>query len=61
MAFFVMYGLFMRAIGRVANDRHDCQGELARAIGWGALWATVYMVPLALFTLALHVAKAHTR
>ena len=61
MAFFVMYGLFMRAIGRVANDRHNCHGELARAIGWGALWATVYMVPLALFTLALHVAKAHTR
>ncbi len=61
MVFFVMYGLFMRAIGRVANDRHDCQGELSRAMGWGALWATVYVVPLALLTLALHVAKAHVR
>ena len=57
MVFFVMYALFMRAIARVANDRNECEGELGRSIGWGARWATVYVVPLALFTWLLHVAR----
>ncbi len=57
MVFFVMYALFMRAIARVANDRHECEGELGRSVGWGALWATAYVVPLALFTWLLHVAR----
>lgn len=52
--FFLMYWLLMRAIGRVANDRHACERHPARALGWGALWATIYVVPIALTTWALH-------
>lgn len=48
LVFLLMYGLFMRAIGRVANDRHGCEGDLPRALGWGALWSTVYVLPVAL-------------
>jgi hypothetical protein len=56
VAFFFMYALFMRAIGRVANDKHDCQGALSRSVLWGTFWATVYVVPIALITWLLHVA-----
>jgi hypothetical protein len=54
--FLFMYALFMKAIGRVANDKHDCQGALSRSLGWGAFWATVYVVPIALIAWLLHVA-----
>lgn len=54
LVFALMYWLFMRAIGRVANDRHGCEGSLARALGWGLGWATVYVAPVALVTWALH-------
>jgi len=50
----LMYGLFMRAIGRVANDRHGCEHDLRKSIGWGALWATLYLLPIATLTWALH-------
>ncbi len=56
VVFFFMYALFMRAIGRVANDKHDCQGALSRSVLWGTFWATVYVVPIALITWLLHVA-----
>ena len=39
VVFLVMYWAFMRAIGRVANDWHDCEGSLGKSLGWGALWA----------------------
>ncbi len=45
--FFLMYALFMRAIARVANDRHGCEGSLARSSSWGLAWATAYIAPLA--------------
>ncbi|MEZ4410316.1 MAG: hypothetical protein R3A52_28125 [Polyangiales bacterium] len=54
LVFFLMFALFMRAIGRVANDRHGCEGSLPRALGWGLGWATVYVAPVALATWALH-------
>jgi hypothetical protein len=54
MAFFLTYWLFMRAIGRVANDRHECEGDLGKAIGWGAMWATIYVLPLAALTWVFH-------
>lgn len=54
LVFFLMYWLFMRAIGRVANDRHGCEGSLARSLGWGLGWATVYVAPIAVATWALH-------
>jgi hypothetical protein len=57
LVFFLMYWLFMRAIGRVANDRHGCDGSLARALGWGLGWATVYVAPVALATWALHALR----
>ncbi len=57
LAFFLMYGLFMRAIGRVANDRHGCEGQLSRSVGWGALWATVYVLPIAVLTGLFHTLR----
>jgi hypothetical protein len=57
VVFLLMYGLFMRAIGRVANDRHGCEGDLAKALRWGALWSTVYVLPLALITALLHALR----
>ncbi|MFO0625216.1 MAG: B-box zinc finger protein [Polyangiales bacterium] len=57
VVFLLMYGLFMRAIGRVANDRHGCEGDLAKALRWGALWSTLYVLPLALITAVLHALR----
>ena len=57
LVFFLMYGLFMRAIGRVANDRHGCEGALARSAGWGLGWATLYVAPIAALTWALHLLR----
>ena len=57
VVFLLMYGLFMRAIGRVANDRHGCEGDLAKTMRWGALWATLYVLPLALITALLHALR----
>ncbi|HEU4536566.1 MAG TPA: hypothetical protein VFS00_20720 [Polyangiaceae bacterium] len=54
MVFMGCYWLLHRAIGRVANDRHGCEGNLARASLWGALWATLYVAPLALAVWGLH-------
>ncbi|XXY46410.1 hypothetical protein WME91_41060 [Sorangium sp. So ce269] len=54
LAFFLMYWLFMRAIGRVANDHHGCEGDLPRSIRWGALWATLYVLPVAAIAWAVH-------
>ena len=54
VVFLVMYWAFMRAIGRVANDWHGCEGSLGKSLGWGALWATIYVVPIALVTGAVH-------
>ncbi|MFS8067444.1 MAG: hypothetical protein ACMG6S_13870, partial [Byssovorax sp.] len=55
VVFLVMYWAFMRAIGRVANDWHSCEGSLGKSLGWGALWATIYVVPIAVVTGAVHV------
>jgi hypothetical protein len=52
--FFSTYVLVRGALARVANDDHGCEGSLARAAGWGALWATVYIAPLGLLVFALH-------
>ena len=41
------YVLIVAGLRRVANDRHGCEGSLPRSILWGALWATVYTLPIA--------------
>jgi hypothetical protein len=48
----------MRAIGRVSNDRHGCEGNALRAVGWGALWAAIYVAPLAIVVGAVYYAAA---
>jgi hypothetical protein len=55
VAVVVTYMITMRALTRVANDRHGCEGALAKAVGWGALWATLYVAPLAIVTLVVHL------
>lgn len=52
--FAASYLLLTRALARVANDRHDCTGNLGRALGWGVLWATVYVLPLAVAVWGIH-------
>jgi hypothetical protein len=49
------YVAIVSALARVAHDRHGCEGRPLRALGWGALWATIYTLPLATFVLMVHV------
>ncbi len=44
---FLLYFMVRGMLARVVNDRHHCRGRLARALGCGFLWATVYTAPLA--------------
>ena len=59
--FFLLYWLVVKAIGRIANDRHGCERNLARSVGWGALWAILYTLPLAGVVYGAHflAAKGH--
>ena len=50
------YHATLRILGRLARDHHGCRGELLRSLGWGALWASVYVAPLALVTWLTHLA-----
>jgi hypothetical protein len=59
LIFFLMYWLFMRAIGRVARDRRGCEGDLGKSLGSGALWATIYVAPIAALTWAIHALGRH--
>jgi hypothetical protein len=58
---FLAYWLLVGAIGRVVNDKHACEGNLARATLWGALWATLYTFPVALVVWGIHafILKQH--
>jgi hypothetical protein len=51
LVFFLAYWLTMKALGRVANDKHQCEGALARSLGYGVLWGLLYMAPIALVVL----------
>ncbi len=53
---FATYALLLRALTRVAHDRHGCEGNARKAAAWGALWATVYVVPLSVIVWGVHVA-----
>ena len=59
LALFVIYALLMRAIRRAASDRRGCAGRLGPSLAWGVVWATVYVVPLAVLTWALHEVGRH--
>ena len=41
------YWLIVRGLTTVANDAHECEGNLGRALLWGTLWSTAYTLPLA--------------
>lgn len=51
---FVTYFLIRGMLARVANDQHGAESSWPRAIFWGALWATVYTVPLAFLVWLVH-------
>lgn len=55
---FLAYFLIRSMLARVANDRHRCEGDLLRAALWGALWATVYIVPQAAFVWFMHAVQS---
>lgn len=44
---FLLFGLARGMMAQVVNDRHRCRGRPVRSFGWGFVWATVYIVPLA--------------
>jgi hypothetical protein len=52
---FLAYLLIRGSLAHVVNDRHHCRGRLGAAVSWGLLWATLYVLPLALFTWAVHL------
>lgn len=56
--FFAFYYFVVKVIGRVARDRHDCEGNLGRSLLWGVSWATLYVAPPALMTWIVHVLVA---
>jgi hypothetical protein len=43
---FLVYAVVRSALAAVANDDHDCEGHLGRALAWGFAWSTVYSLPL---------------
>jgi hypothetical protein len=57
LVFFLMYSLLMRAIRRAARDQRGCEGDLAKSLAWGMLWATIYVVPIAALTWGAHIAE----
>jgi lysylphosphatidylglycerol synthetase-like protein (DUF2156 family) len=59
LIFFLMYALFMRAIARAARDRRGCEGDLVKSLGFGGLWATIYVVPIAALTWLFHALHRH--
>ena len=56
LVFILGYAIILRAVGRVARDRHACQGNALRSIGWGAAWSTIYMLPFAIVIVCVHIA-----
>lgn len=52
--FFLAYFLVRTSLARVANDHHDCERHLGRALGWGLVWASLYAAPLALVIFVAH-------
>jgi hypothetical protein len=57
----VFYSLLLHALTRVANDRHECEGNLMRASAWGAAWALLYTAPIAALVWLAHLALAGQR
>lgn len=52
--FFCAYLLVRSALAHVANDRHACEGQLGRALRWGASWSAVVALPLGACVLLAH-------
>ncbi len=57
LVFFLMYSLLLRAISRVSRNNRECQGSVLRSVGWGALWAAIYVLPVGLCALVAHALK----
>jgi hypothetical protein len=57
LLFFLLYSVLMRAIRRAAKDRRGCEGDFVKSLGSGVLWGTIYILPIAALTWALHEAR----
>jgi len=55
---FSAYLLVRGALARVVHDRHGCRGRWGRSLAWAALWATVYVAPLAGLVALVHVIRS---
>ena len=51
---FVIYFLIRGQLALAVNSRHRCKGDLPRSLGWGALWATLFVAPLTLAVWLVH-------
>lgn len=52
--FTLAYMLLIRALRRATTDTHGCKGEPLRALGYGALWSSLYVLPIAAVVLLVH-------
>ncbi len=50
----ILFGTIRAMLACVVNDQHRCQQHFGRSLGWAALWATVYVAPLALLVWWIH-------
>jgi uncharacterized protein (DUF983 family) len=56
LVFLAFYQALMLAIRRAARDQRGCKGVLGAAVGWGTLWAVVYVAPVGVLVWVLHEA-----
>jgi hypothetical protein len=55
---FSAYLLVRGALVHVVHDRHDCRGDWGRSLAWAALWATIYIAPLAGLVAVVHAIRS---
>jgi hypothetical protein len=54
LVFLIAYSVLARALRRVAHDDHGCERQLGRAFLWGAVWSTIYLLPIAGLIYGVH-------
>jgi hypothetical protein len=51
----IAYSLVLKMLRTAAHDRHHCEKNLPRSAGYGIMWASFYLLPVIVITLALHL------
>ena len=56
---FLLYLAIRAMLGRVTDDRRNCEDKPGLAFIWGAIWATAYTAPIALIVWGVHALSRH--